>query len=129
MDAPLNLMHKMIVVIAVDLSFKDKTTSDYLQLHWSTEITITLLCTSPKVQKSVSFKNVLGKLVHPKIHKNSPIEINGIIEAVFVNLLMNRSIFSSIFLQETDFTFERIFQSGHDNPFGEIFFFVETEVI
>ena len=41
------------------------------------------------------FKNVLGKSVHPKIHKNSPIEINGIIGAVFVNFWMNR--FSKVF--------------------------------
>ena len=45
--------------------------------------------------KSVSFKNVLGKLVHPKNHKNGPIEINEIIEAVFVNFWMNQ--FSQVF--------------------------------
>ena len=45
--------------------------------------------------KSVSFENVLEKLIHPKNHKNGPIEINGIIGAVFVNFWMNR--FSKVF--------------------------------
>ena len=45
--------------------------------------------------KSVFLKNVLGKLVHPKIHKNGPIEINGIIGAVFENFWMSR--FSKVF--------------------------------
>ena len=52
-----------------------------------------------KMPKNFILKNVLGKLHHPKIQKNCPVEMNKINGAVFCEFLGD-AIFQSTFLNK-----------------------------